>query len=215
MASESIMPCSLEPLTASYSSYTEYVSDLSEHDEAFDQLLQFFTKPHDDSLFNHGKHPKEWNRSQAHLSMCASAGSLSVIDIVQDSLEIQNFVVPSLQPCVDRLVILQALDSRPIRSKARIIFIDYFRCWVDGVFIGIDREVLDKIALQYRLHPEILRLHFGSNRGLDESGEINIDVPDYYDSPCATSQYLQLKYVHGFLSAHLHGDCTCSNSMTG
>ncbi|KAJ9612322.1 hypothetical protein H2200_003919 [Cladophialophora chaetospira] len=183
---------------AQYNSYSEYVSKLSEFDEGYEQLKQFFASPP----------PIEVN----HWSVFPREGAITIIDAVQDELLLQRFPVPFGQHCIDNQAVGKALEERPPESRARIIFIDYYRSWNDGGFVGIDPNILDRVALQYRLHPEIVRLHFGCNYGLDQ-----VFFPresSYSTSPCTENQYLRLNYVHGFLSAHFHGECTCGNSQT-
>jgi hypothetical protein len=198
------MPCSLDPPTLPYSSYAEYVDKLSRFDKGYDGIHCFFA-PTDS-----GTDGKILMQSPEEPPPPTQV--VSIIDILEGRTVFTSRESSDGQNNMETNSLSELLASRADRSNPRIVFVSYWRDWNHGRGNLIDRDAMDKLALFYRIHPEILQLHFASSYGLDRYFN---SKPSYTLSPSVAEQYVHLEYGHGFLSAHIHGSCSCSNSNTG
>jgi hypothetical protein len=82
---------------------------------------------------------------------------------------------------------------------------------MDGAFFGLDKRMVDSVAWRYLIHPEIMRLHFASKYRLSRA---TFELETVGLSPFVRRQYMELNYGDGFLSAFMHGRCTCTNANT-
>ena len=67
----------------------------------------------------------------------------------------------NIRRCID------AFNERHIAVKNRLISISYHRDPFTGEYTGLNTDIINTVAHRYRIHPEILMWHFGSNFGLD------------------------------------------------
>lgn len=186
--------------TSDYQTYTAYVSKLAELDETYVELRDFFADANDWSAQD------RWHQGDG-----PESGSVTVVDSIQDTLHVRTYTVSREGQCEDRAGLFQQLSAKPHGSQARVIVVNYYRNWHNGLFSYLDRVVLDKIAIQYQIHPEILRLHFGSTYYLMGS---SFDKKRYDLSPFLGDKCLHLTCMHGILTSLPHKDCICDNSNT-
>lgn len=191
------MQCTLETLKSSTRNYRDYIARLAEIDPGYDALRDFFDGGDKPSLFPHLR------------DVIPVGNGIAIIDIVQDSLEFRAF--DEKRPFrLDEL--RQCLRDRPSRSDQRIVLISYGRRCSSGKLYGADTDILDMVASEFRVHPEIMQLHFVSAYGMNRPNDPD---PDYVLSPWVRSRYFHLTYLQGFLTASFHSSCTCKNANTG
>ena len=140
-----------------YATYRDYVSALSATDNAYQKLGQFL----DSSLdIGYGLHVH--NETQVPRN-----GSITIIDHIGEKLESQDFGIgvdyakESVKDCIATLI------QRSESSKTRLILFSYHRDPFTGEYTGINTDILDLVCKEYRVHPEALMWHFGSDYGLD------------------------------------------------
>ena len=133
-----------------YATYAQYFVELAKLDSGFKDLKQFFNGP--------------LSKPPVHVhSTAPSHGSIRIYDVANDRLKLSQWIVPAKGLAKqDRQSIYRKLDDRPAAAQARIVFVDYEHDEDkdSNKFTGFDVSVLDRFALRYRLHPEILRMHF-------------------------------------------------------
>ena len=199
------MACQFSSPAVPYQSYSEYISKLAEIDEGYADLQYFFIhgnirRP---PSFKINKHPYS-----AKFWMNSNYGGVTVVDIRPDGLKIETYTSKTPQEGVNQY----RANRRPPDSKARIVFISYR---LDGLACEIselDVPLLEEIALEYQLHPEILRLHFGSTGDLKSYPYTK--AGSFSTSPYVSYHSFQLHYGSAFLSSILHPKCSCSKSNT-
>ncbi|MCJ1381764.1 hypothetical protein MMC17_004875 [Xylographa soralifera] len=136
-----------------YRSYAEYITKLAALDEGFQRLANFFTFPlHrlSKNFLDHNPVPKN--------------GKVVFIDItLQGVLRIHECSINNDNYAEDAPGILQLLNHRPSNANFRLILIDYCHHMFKDMecYAGIDRAVLDAIAVKHHVHPDVLLMHFG------------------------------------------------------
>lgn len=203
------MPCLITSPSFPHQSYAEYINQLAKLDFGYDALDQFFEQP----LVTAGRTPSVGSLwSDDPIIRHPEHGIVAIIDVIDDALHFQTFKTQSDHTFEDREAIYQRLNESIPDSSLRLVFVGYHRnWWRGGKFAGVDKEVMDHIAVKYRLHPSIVRMHFACDYGLSSDRYYRTDFPIF---PYAASQRFNLRYCHGFLTAYLHGECSCESSNT-
>ena len=141
-----------------YSTYRDYVSALSSTDNAYQRLGHFL---HSSPNRRHRSHPDPDVR-------ILEDGGVTIIDCGTDRVSSQQSLIGEDEAEKEVPKCITYLQERPIESKTRIVVISYQRDPHTGEYSGVNANLLDFIGMTYRIHPEVLMWHFGSDFGLDK-----------------------------------------------
>ena len=189
--------------TFPYRSYRDYVSALSVTDSAYQRLASFLASSPDALKTSHIHGETQVPRT----------GSVVVLDRVGDRLDSQHFPISEDSTEKDIAIFVDALDERPPASKTRIVLISYHRDSITGEYTGINTNILNTVGWKYRVHPEILMWHFGSDYGLDRRFFPSAAPP--LPSPLSSRQFCHLRNGKSLFSTFLHKESRVVNANTG
>ena len=148
---------SLHSQSFPYATYRDYVSALAAIDNAYQKLHHFLTStPNvdvDSQTYETTQVPKD--------------GSVTIIDRVHGRLELQEFSMAAALSEKSVSKCITALNQCPDGADIRIILFSYHRDQFTGKYTGVDTDLLDAVGKKFRVHPEVLMWHFGSDYGLD------------------------------------------------
>ena len=178
-----------------YTSYKEYVSELSATDDAYEKLRQFLISSPETS-YGHS------------IQQVSRSGSVKIIDCIDGSLESQEFTIGVDESKNHATECATALAERPSSVQTRIILFNYHRDPFTGEYIGVNANLLDNIGARYALHPEVMMWHFGSDYGLDKRF-FN------YSKPPIPSALASRTFCHLHNHYSLFSCCVCSSAGGG
>lgn len=142
-----------------FTSYKDYVAALARTDNAYQRLSYFLASP---ASVDHQ------TDAGGESQQVPNTGSLTIIDHTDESSESQQFPLGAEdnESCAKDCIV--ALNERPTSSTIRIVLLSYHRSPFTGQYTGVDVGVLNCIGKRFRVHPEMLMWHFGSEYGLDK-----------------------------------------------
>ena len=145
-----------------FNTYREYVAALSKTDNAYQKLSRFFTNSPDAAYDANVQQDIQVPRK----------GSVMIVDYLDGGkLNSRQYsfgcygTKRNYTECVDYLEIG---EGEPHAQGHRVVFLSYHRNPLTGEYSGINIDILDIISRKYKIHPEVLLWHFGSDYGLDK-----------------------------------------------
>ena len=176
-----------------FDTYRDYVSALSATDNAYEGLRDFFSSSSDDPF-----------RPQVHAeTQVPRSGAVMIMDsTATGKLEIDRYPVGENESKENTGKCLDAFNKRPIVAKNRLVSISYHRDPFTGEYTGLNTDIIDTVGHRYRIHPEILMWHFGSDFGLDQRFFPFAAPP--IPSALSGSKVCHLRHHHSLFSFYLH-----------
>ena len=175
-----------------FKTYKDYIEALAANDAAYQALSQFLTTSPD----------LDYGLRIHRETQVPREGSVSIIDQTSARFEIREYLIGSPDGGRDASKCISALKVRSETSKLRIILLSYNRDSKTGVYTGINTDVLDAIGTMYRVHPEVMMWHFGSDFGLDPRFFLYTGPP--LQSALSNNGFCQLRSQNSIVSCCLH-----------
>ncbi len=174
-------------------SYRDYVSELSMSHEIYQDLSTFFNdaSPLVGTKLNHNLETD-----------VPRVGEVTITDCIGDAFMTQRYLIDADNTDDDAGRCLADLDQRPPTTQIRIILISYWRDLFTGEYTGLNKDVLDRVGLKYRIHPEVFMWHFGSDYGLDHWWFPDATAP--LPSALSSRTYFHLHIHRSLVSPYLY-----------
>ena len=178
-----------------FNTYRDYIAALSNTDNAY-QRLSYFLATSPDSAYG------------AHIQLETQVprkGLVMVLDQVGGQLETRQFhfgeygTQRDISDCIETI---DELEEASDHHQSRIIFLSYHRDPFTGEYTGVNTDVLDVIGRRFRIHPEVLMWHFGSDYGLDKRF-FHLAAPPI-PLALSSSRYCHIMNDHSLFSCCLH-----------
>lgn len=212
LKSDSILPPSTtESIMASdslkdhfpFDTYRDYVSALSATDNAYESLRDFFSSS--DDPFGPQVHAE---------TQVPRSGAVTIMDSTAiGRLEIDRYPVGELGSRENARRCIDAFNERHIVAKNRLVSISYHRDPFTGEYTGLNTDIINAVAHRYRIHPEILMWHFGSDFGLDRRFFPFAAPP--IPSALSSRKVCHLRHYHSLFSFCLHTSKDPDKENTG
>lgn len=197
------MPAKLQQGSFPYATYRDYISDLSATDNAYQRLSHFLaTSPDlDNGLLSH------------KVTQVPREGSVTIIDHIGGKLGSQEFQIGLTTSEKDADNCIAALNERSDSSETRIVLLSYHRDPFTGEYTGVNTDVLDAVGKKYKVHPEVLLWHFGSDYGLDKRFFLFAKPP--LPLALANRTFCQLQNDHSLFSCCIYPPNGAAKPDTG
>ena len=186
-----------------YATYRDYVSALSATDVAYQRLNHFLSSYLDENADFKVREETQVPRN----------GSVTIVNYINRSFLSQEF--PMGAECSKRYAsdCITALDQHRNPPGTRLILLSYHRDPFTGEYTGVNTDVVDTIGRMFRVHPEALMWHFGSDYGLDKRFFLYAKPP--IPSALSSHTFFHLQNEHSLFSCCLYGSNDMARPDTG
>ena len=197
------MPIEQSEKSFPYATYRDYVSALSATDDAYQRLSHFLASCPDE---NYGSQAHDETQVPRH-------GTVTIMDNIDGSFASQGFPIGAERSRKYASDCISALNERPNTSGTRLILVSYHRDPFTGEYTGVNTEVIDALGKKFRMHPEALMWHFGSDYGLDKRFFLYAKPP--IPSALSSHNFFHLQNEHSLFSCCLYGSKDAARPDTG
>lgn len=173
--------------------YRAYISALSATDNVYQNLHRFLDSSPDTFESGYILRGTQIGRD----------GGVMIMDNVGGKLDMQHYPFGEAGGNEEYMKrCMRCLQESPQPAETRIILVNYHRDALTGDYSGVNTDVLDAVAWKYKIHPEVLMWHFGSDYGLDRRFFPLATTP--IPSALSNRRYCHLRNQHSLLSTFLH-----------